>query len=133
MSQTLNCLRCKQTIDANYDQCPHCGEKVTLFQKTYSTRLLDGKYQIIDRLGVGGMGEIFKVGTFLWNSFGVLKFIRRNFAAAVQDWHRSFREPASPTWFKKPTPPALSNAKTRSTTGSAEWVMGKTSRSATSI
>src|SRR5690348_17700925 len=60
MSQ-LNCLKCKQSIDAQYDQCPHCGERVTLFQRTYSTRLLDGKYQIIDRLGVGGMGEIFKV------------------------------------------------------------------------
>ena len=25
MSQ-INCLRCKQAIDANYDLCPHCGE-----------------------------------------------------------------------------------------------------------
>ena len=60
MSQ-LNCLKCKQSIDAEYDQCPHCGEKVTTFQRTYSTRLLDGKYQIIDPPRRGGWAGIFKV------------------------------------------------------------------------
>lgn len=56
----MNCLRCKQPFDAQSDQCPHCGERVTLFQRTYADRLLDGKYQIIDRLGVGGMGEVYR-------------------------------------------------------------------------
>ncbi len=60
MSQ-ITCLRCKQQIDAAAEQCPSCGDRVTSFQRTYSARLIDGKYQILDRLGVGGMGEIFKV------------------------------------------------------------------------
>ena len=44
MSQ-INCLRCKTPIDSQLEQCPSCGERVTLFQRTYSTKLLDGKYQ----------------------------------------------------------------------------------------
>jgi serine/threonine-protein kinase len=100
MSQTLNCLRCKQTIDANYDQCPHCGEKVTLFQKTYSTRLLDGKYQIIDRLGVGGMGEIFKVRHIHLNELRVIKIMRPNVAADDQGLQRFLQEARTSTMIK---------------------------------
>src|SRR5688500_16462522 len=100
MSQTLNCLRCKQAIDANYDQCPHCGEKVTLFQKTYSTRLLDGKYQIIDRLGVGGMGEIFKVRHIHLNELRVIKIMRPNVAADDQGLQRFLQEARTSTMIK---------------------------------
>src|SRR5688500_17114485 len=100
MSQTLNCLRCKQAIDANYDQCPHCGEKVTLFQKTYSTRLLDGKYQIIDRLGVGGMGEIFKVRHIHLNELRVVKIMRPNVAADDQGLQRFLQEARTSTMIK---------------------------------
>src|SRR5687768_18599442 len=100
MSQTLNCLRCKQAIDASYDQCPHCGEKVTLFQKTYSTRLLDGKYQIIDRLGVGGMGEIFKVRHIHLNELRVIKIMRPNVAADDQGMQRFLQEARTSTMIK---------------------------------
>jgi RNA polymerase subunit RPABC4/transcription elongation factor Spt4 len=57
----LTCLRCQTPFDESLDVCPNCGEKVTGFQRTYGGKLIDGKYQILDRLGVGGMGEIFKV------------------------------------------------------------------------
>ena len=30
----INCLKCKQPIDSDYDLCPHCGDKLTHFQKT---------------------------------------------------------------------------------------------------
>jgi hypothetical protein len=62
MAQQINCLKCKSSIDAEYDLCPHC-EKITLFQKTYASRLLDGKYQIIDRLGVGGWARSSRSAT----------------------------------------------------------------------
>jgi serine/threonine protein kinase len=99
MSQ-LNCLRCKQAIDADYDQCPHCGEKVTTFQRTYSSRLLDGKYQIIDRLGVGGMGEIFKVRHIHLNELRVIKIMRPNVAADDQGLQRFLQEARTSTMIK---------------------------------
>ena len=99
MSQ-INCLRCKQQIDSEYDLCPHCGEKVTLFQRTYSTRLLDGKYQIIDRLGVGGMGEIFKVRHIHLNELRVIKIMRPNVAQDDQGLQRFLQEARTSTMIK---------------------------------
>ncbi|MGZ5474058.1 MAG: serine/threonine protein kinase [Thermoanaerobaculia bacterium] len=100
MSQTINCLKCKQSIDAAYDLCPHCGEKITLFQKTYATRLLDGKYQIIDRLGVGGMGEIFKVRHIHLNELRVIKIMRPNIAQDDQGLQRFLQEARTSTMIK---------------------------------
>jgi serine/threonine-protein kinase len=99
MSQ-INCLKCKQSIDAQYDQCPHCSEKVTNFQRTYSSRLLDGKYQIIDRLGVGGMGEIFKVRHIHLNELRVIKIMRPNVASDDQGLQRFLQEARTSTMIK---------------------------------
>lgn len=99
MSQ-INCLKCKQAIDAQYDLCPHCGEKVTLFQRTYASRLLDGKYQIIDRLGVGGMGEIFKVRHIHLNELRVIKIMRPNVASDDQGLQRFLQEARTSTMIK---------------------------------
>jgi serine/threonine protein kinase len=99
MSQ-LNCLKCKQPIDSSVDQCPHCGEKVTVFQRTYSTRLLDGKYQILDRLGIGGMGEIFKVRHIHLNELRVIKIMRPNVAADDQGLQRFLQEARTSTMIK---------------------------------
>jgi serine/threonine-protein kinase len=99
MSQ-INCLRCKNPIDSELEQCPSCGERITLFQRTYATRLLDGKYQIIDRLGVGGMGEIFKVRHIHLNELRVIKIMRPNVAADDQGMQRFLQEARTSTMIK---------------------------------
>src|SRR5438105_15371325 len=97
---TLTCLRCKEPIDADADQCPHCSERVTNFQPTYSTRLLDSKYQILDRLGIGGMGEIFKVRHIHLNELRVIKIMRPNVAADDQGLQRFLQEARTSTMIK---------------------------------
>jgi serine/threonine-protein kinase len=99
MSQ-INCLRCRQPIDANLEQCPACGERVTLFQRTYASKLLDGKYQILDRLGIGGMGEIFKVRHIHLNELRVIKIMRPNVAADDQGMQRFLQEARTSTMIK---------------------------------
>jgi serine/threonine protein kinase len=99
MSQ-INCLRCKQPIDASLEQCPACGERVTMFQRTYSSKLLDGKYQILDRLGIGGMGEIFKVRHIHLNELRVIKIMRPNVAADDQGMQRFLQEARTSTMIK---------------------------------
>ncbi|HET7711732.1 MAG TPA: serine/threonine-protein kinase, partial [Thermoanaerobaculia bacterium] len=99
MSQ-ITCLRCKATIDASAEQCPACGERVTSFQRTYSSRLIDGKYQILDRLGVGGMGEIFKVRHIHLNELRVIKIMRPNVAADDQGMQRFLQEARTSTMIK---------------------------------
>jgi serine/threonine protein kinase len=96
----INCLRCKQPIDSSLEQCPHCAERVTNFQRTYSTRLIDGKYQILDRLGIGGMGEIFKVRHIHLNELRVIKIMRPNVAADDQGMQRFLQEARTSTMIK---------------------------------
>jgi serine/threonine-protein kinase len=99
MSQ-INCLRCKQPIDVSLDECPACHERVTQFQRTYSSKLLDGKYQILDRLGIGGMGEIFKVRHIHLNELRVIKIMRPNVAADDQGMQRFLQEARTSTMIK---------------------------------
>ena len=99
MSQ-ITCLRCKQEMDATAEQCPACGDRVTSFQRTYATRLIDGKYQILDRLGVGGMGEIFKVRHIHLNELRVIKIMRPNVAADDQGLQRFLQEARTSTMIK---------------------------------
>jgi serine/threonine protein kinase len=96
----INCLKCKQPIDSQVEQCPHCAEKVTNFQRTYSSRLIDGKYQILDRLGVGGMGEIFKVRHIHLNELRVIKIMRPNVASDDQGLQRFLQEARTSTTIK---------------------------------
>jgi serine/threonine protein kinase len=99
-TQTIHCLKCKSAIDATYDLCPHCGDKITLFQRTYAARLIDSKYQIIDRLGVGGMGEIFKVRHIHLNELRVIKIMRPNIAQDDQALQRFLQEARTSTMIK---------------------------------
>jgi len=96
----ITCLRCKEQIDSAAEQCPHCGERVTNFQRTYAARLIDGKYQILDRLGVGGMGEIFKVRHIHLNELRVIKIMRPNVAADDQGMQRFLQEARTSTMIK---------------------------------
>jgi serine/threonine-protein kinase len=96
----ITCLRCKQPIDSQLEQCPHCSERVTNFQRTYASRLIDGKYQILDRLGVGGMGEIFKVRHIHLNELRVIKIMRPNVAADDQGLQRFLQEARTSTTIK---------------------------------
>src|SRR6266702_5539524 len=96
----ITCLKCKEPIDASYEQCPQCGEKITSFQRTYSTRLIDGKYQILDRLGIGGMGEIFKVRHIHLNELRVIKIMRPNVAQDDQGLQRFLQEARTSTMIK---------------------------------
>ncbi|MEO6260259.1 MAG: serine/threonine-protein kinase, partial [Thermoanaerobaculia bacterium] len=97
----INCMKCKAPIDSELDQCPHCSEKITLFQRTYAARLIDGKYQILDRLGIGGMGEIFKVRHIHLNELRVIKIMRPNVAADDQGMQRFLQEARTSTMIKQ--------------------------------
>jgi serine/threonine-protein kinase len=96
----ITCLKCKNPIDSQLEACPHCAERVTSFQRTYSARLIDGKYQILDRLGIGGMGEIFKVRHIHLNELRVIKIMRPNVAADDQGMQRFLQEARTSTMIK---------------------------------
>src|SRR5688500_1874758 len=72
----FQCVRCRQEIDKNYKACPHCGEPVSDFLRRYADEPVDGKYQIVERLGAGGMGEVYKVTHVHLGTTRVIKVIR---------------------------------------------------------
>jgi len=96
----IRCLKCQASFADTQESCPSCGERVTHFQKTYSTRLIDGKYQILERLGVGGMGEIFLVRPIHLNEERVIKVMRPNIASDDQSLQRFLQEARTSTMVK---------------------------------
>ncbi len=96
----IRCLKCQASFDDAHESCPSCGERVTHFQKTYSTRLIDGKYQILERLGIGGMGEIFLVRHIHLNEERVIKVMRPNIASDDQSLQRFLQEARTSTMVK---------------------------------
>jgi serine/threonine-protein kinase len=82
MADTIPCIRCGVPIDRDYKACPHCGEPVTDFLREYADKPIDGKYRIVQRLGIGGMGEVFKVEHTFLGSTRVIKIIRAQISSA---------------------------------------------------
>ncbi|MDX1581971.1 MAG: protein kinase [Thermoanaerobaculia bacterium] len=96
----ITCLRCNEEFDEQSPECPSCGDKVTDFQRTYSTRLLDGKYELVTRLGLGGMGEIFKVRHVHLGEERVVKIMRANIATDDDALQRFLHEARLATMIK---------------------------------
>jgi eukaryotic-like serine/threonine-protein kinase len=96
----LTCLRCHKPLEQNAQKCADCGEQVTGFQRTYAPRLIDGKYAIVSRLGVGGMGEIFKVRHIHLNEQRVIKVMRANLASDEPSLQRFLKEARMATMIK---------------------------------
>ncbi len=72
----FNCISCKSEIDPESKACPRCGDQITDFLRTYQQQLLDGKYELQERLGRGGMGEVYKVRHTHLNTIRVVKVMR---------------------------------------------------------
>lgn len=88
----MKCVRCHAEIDKSYAACPHCGEAITDFLRRYLDQPIDGKYEIVERLGAGGMGEVFKVRHTYLGALRVIKLIRPQIADNKDANDRFLRE-----------------------------------------
>lgn len=91
------CIRCKSEIDKTFRACPHCGEPVTEFIRRYTDELLDGKYRIVERLGAGGMGEVYLAEHTYLGSMRVIKVIRAQISESRDAHDRFLREARAAT------------------------------------
>jgi len=88
----FRCVRCHAEIDRAFKACPHCGEPVTDFLRRYLEEPIDGKYRIVERLGAGGMGEVYKVEHVFLRSTRVIKVIRPQISESRDAHDRFLRE-----------------------------------------
>jgi eukaryotic-like serine/threonine-protein kinase len=98
----FHCIRCKKEIDKNFKACPHCGEPVTDFLRRYADEPVDGKYQIVERLGAGGMGEVYKVTHTYLGATRVIKVIRPQISDSKDAHDRFLREARTATRIQHP-------------------------------
>jgi serine/threonine-protein kinase len=101
------CIHCRSEIDPKFKACPHCGEAVTDFLRKHLEAPIDGKYQILARLGVGGMGEVYKALHIHLNAIRVIKLMRTNIAADPGAHERFLREARLATRIHHPNVAAL--------------------------
>jgi serine/threonine protein kinase len=87
-----HCLRCDATLEADYKACPKCGEPITDFIRRYTDAPVDGKYKLLQRLGTGGMGEVYKVHHTFLGSDRVIKVIRSQISGSGDAHDRFLRE-----------------------------------------
>ncbi len=91
-TMAFTCIACKREIDPAGRSCPHCGEPITDFLRTYMVELIDGKYRIIERLGRGGMGEVYKVLHTRLGAIRVIKTMRPHLMEDASLHERFLRE-----------------------------------------
>src|SRR5688572_4825199 len=103
----FSCIHCKSEIDPKFKACPYCGEAITDFLRRHLETPLDGKYQLLSRLGIGGMGEVYKVLHTHLNQIRVIKLMRSNIASDAGAHDRFLREARLATKFQHPNVAAL--------------------------
>jgi serine/threonine-protein kinase len=88
----FHCIHCRAEIDSKFKACPHCGEPITDFLRNHLEAPLDGKYQILGKLGAGGMGDVYKALHVHLNALRVIKLMRANIANDPGAHDRFLRE-----------------------------------------
>jgi serine/threonine protein kinase len=101
------CIHCRSEIDSKFKACPYCGEPITDFLRRHLEHPIDDKYQILGRLGVGGMGEVYKVLHLHLNSIRVIKLMRSAIAGEPGADDRFIREARLATRINHPNVAAL--------------------------
>jgi len=98
----FHCIRCKNELDKSYKACPKCGEPVTEFLRQHLEQPLDGKYEILERLGAGGMGEVYKVRHTYLGSTRVIKVVHPQISDSADAKDRFLREARASTKVQHP-------------------------------
>ena len=101
------CPNCQTEVAPSLNACPSCGALITDFLRKHHGDPLDGKYQILSVLGIGGMGEVYKALHVHLHAIRVIKLMRATIAADRESHDRFLREARLATKIQHPNVAAL--------------------------
>jgi serine/threonine protein kinase len=96
------CPNCQTEVAPSLNACPSCGAMITDFLRKHHGDPLDGKYQILSVLGIGGMGEVYKALHVHLHAIRVIKLMRATIAADRESHDRFLREARLATRIQHP-------------------------------
>jgi serine/threonine-protein kinase len=85
------CAKCGATYRDVITICPNCKTRISADLPLIG-EIFDGKYEIVERLGGGGMGEVFKARHVHLRTFRAIKVMRRSLLADEASRKRFSRE-----------------------------------------
>src|SRR5262249_32458396 len=98
----LICPACRASYDATARFCPRCGANLQAEEPSGPTeaeevdtligRLIDGRYRVIERIGTGGMGAVYKVEHQRMGKLAAMKVLHRDLARDHEVMKRFRRE-----------------------------------------
>ncbi|MEK6375269.1 MAG: serine/threonine-protein kinase [Acidobacteriota bacterium] len=103
----FTCPTCQTAVAPALTACPSCGALITDFLRRHNADPLDGKYQILSVLGIGGMGEVYKALHVHLHAIRVIKLMRANIAGDRESHDRFLREARLATRIQHPNVAAL--------------------------
>ncbi|MFA6956904.1 MAG: TonB family protein [Thermoanaerobaculia bacterium] len=94
----VTCSQCGHAAPPDLRQCPKCGATLgSRPRAAVSTRfqagdVIDGRYEVVERLPGGGMGELYKVRHIHLGEFRVIKLLRADQLSDETQRRRFFQE-----------------------------------------
>src|SRR5215510_14269453 len=103
-TQNLSCPRCGTEISAHARFCGSCGYAAA---RLLPGETLDGKYQILEKIGEGGMGEVYKARHLHLDEIRIIKVTKPDALGEGRDPRRFQEEARMATLVRHPNVAAL--------------------------
>ena len=102
--EAIRCVRCGTAVPAGSRFCPSCGLPTS---RLSPGQILDGKYEILEKIGEGGMGEVYKARHIHLDEIRIIKVTKADALGEGPEPRRFQEEARIATLIRHPNVAAL--------------------------